>query len=191
MRCKAWIVATIMMSSVLTTGCTTSGPLPAAAAGSVAATTAYRIGAGDKFRLNVFNEPALSGQEYSVNTEGEASLPLIGLVKVDGMTPREAEAEITKRYAAGYINNPRVNIDISQYRPFYILGEVKQPGQYPFATGLTVLSAVAIAQGYTYRADQKRVFVRHGDKSSEESVPLAADTPVLPGDTIRIPERFF
>lgn len=77
------------------------------------------------------------------------------------------------------------------FRPFYILGEVKKPGEYPYANGMTVLSAAALAEGFTYRANTKKVYIRHNGGGAEEVVPLAANTPVLPGDTVRIAERFF
>lgn len=181
----AWLLAAVALA-----GCVNSPPLPASGADSVSAQE-YRLGAGDKFRLNVFNEPTLSGQEYSISTNGDASLPLIGPVPLSGLTTSEAEAAVTSRYAQGFINAPRVNVNITQFRPFYILGEVAHPGQYPFANGMTVLNAVALAEGFTFRADKTKVYIRHDTGGGEQVVPLAADTPVRPGDTVRIIERFF
>lgn len=171
--------------------CTPTPPLPAASSVPADAMAGYRLSGGDRFRLNVYNEPNLSGQEYSVGSDGEASLPLIGPLKVGGMTAREAEAAIAARYGAGFVNSPRVNVDITQFRPFYILGEVGKAGQYAFAPGMTVLNAVALAGGFTYRANTTRIYIRRDGGGAEEVVPLAANTPVLPGDTIRIVERFF
>lgn len=176
---------------MMLTGCMAEPPLPASTGGAQTLATVYRLGGGDKFKLNVFNEPSLSGGEYTVNGEGEASLPLVGPVKVGGLTMREAEAAIVARYAEGFLSNPRVNIDVVAFRPFYILGEVKEPGEYPYASGMTLLSAVAKAGGFTYRAQRASVYIRHAGAGSEEVVTIAADTPVLPGDTVRVIERIF
>jgi protein involved in polysaccharide export with SLBB domain len=185
------LLAILAGFQLMLSGCETMAPLPAAAGSSGSLTASYRLGVGDKFRLNVFSEPTLSGEEFSVNSDGEASLPLIGPVRVLGMTAGEAEAAVTQRYAAGFVNNPRLNIDITGFRPFYILGEVNKPGEYPFAADMTVLNAVARAGGFTFRADQRRLFVRHSGEGGEVELPLAANTPVLPGDTVRILERVF
>lgn len=167
---------------------------PPLAPSSVAATTqreAYRLGDGDRFKLNVYNEPTLSGSEYTVSGQGEVSLPLIGPVQVGGLTLREAEKAITDHYASGYLTDPKVNIDVTLFRPFYILGEVKMPGEYPYVDGMTVLNAVAKAGGFTYRAARREVYIRHADSNSEALTTVAPDTPVLPGDTVRVVERFF
>lgn len=171
--------------------CGIEPPLPPSSMTASSVESTYRLGSGDKFRLNVFNEPTLSGGEYSVNGEGEASLPLIGPVTVGGLTMREAETAITQRYAAGYLAAPRVNIDVTQYRPFYILGQVGTPGEYPYADGMTLLNAVAKAGGFNYRAAQRQVYIRHSGENHETLVQVAPDTPILPGDTVRVVERFF
>lgn len=182
----------MLAATLLVAACSGSqAPLAASSDGAVVLADAYKLGVGDRFRLNVFNEPSLSGAEYSVNGEGSASLPLIGPVPVGGKTLREAEQTIRDRYANGFLSSPKVNIDITVFRPFYILGEVKNPGEYPYAGGLTLLSAVAKAGGFTYRSDQRRVYVRRAGEGPEKEVLVRSDTPVLPGDTIRILERFF
>ncbi len=162
------------------------------AVGGVLADTAYRLGAGDKVRVTVFGEADLSG-EFEVSADGTLALPLIGEVKVGGLSLRESERLIGVKLADGYLQNPKVAIDVLNYRPFYILGEVRVPGKYPFETGMTVLTAVTLAGGFTYRADEKDILViragRPGGDTTLRPVPL--DMPVQPGDTIRVTERFF
>ena len=150
----------------------------------------YRVGAGDKLRIIVFGQTDLGG-EYQLDGSGVISLPLIGQVQVRDKTVRELETAIADRLRDGYLSDPRVSAEVLNFRPFYILGEVNRPGEYPFTDGLTVMKAVATAQGYTYRANQKRVFIKRAHESEEKAYPLTGATTVGPGDTIRIPERFF
>jgi polysaccharide export outer membrane protein len=159
-------------------------PAPAIADGG----RSYRLGASDALKVTVFDEPDLSGT-FSVDGGGRVALPLIGEVGVGGLTLREAEALIAGRLADGYLKHPRVALEVANYRPFYILGEVRNPGQYPFAEGMTVMKAVALAGGFTYRADEDDVEITPvGSRDAREVVPGA---PVMPGDTVRIGERFF
>ena len=129
--------------------------------GYAAESLAYKLGAGDKLRVTVFGEKDLSGN-FDVNDQGIVALPLIGPVALGGKTINEAEALITQKYGKNYLVNPRVTVEVLNYRPFYILGEVQKPGSYPYVSGLTVLNAVALAGGYTPRADhQARQQARH------------------------------
>ena len=150
----------------------------------------YRLGAADKVRVLVYNEPNLSG-EFSVNSGGYLALPLIGDVLAVNRTTTEIRQEIEKRLSDGYLREPQVSIDVLQFRPFYILGEVNKPGDYPYSAGLTVLKAVATANGFTYRADQKHVFLKHPGEAAERKYSVTSDLPLQPGDTIRIAERYF
>jgi polysaccharide export outer membrane protein len=161
-------------------------------AGRVAAAErpAYRLGSGDKIRLTVFNEKDLSG-DYDVDDQGRVSLPLIGSVSISGKTVSEAEAIITQQYGANYLVNPRVSIEVLNYRPFFILGEVKNPGSYPYVAGMTILNAVALAGGYTPRADKSDITVRHSNSGSSAAEAIHEDDAVLPGDVITVRERFF
>lgn len=151
---------------------------------------AYKLGPGDKVRVTVFNEKDLSG-DFDVNDQGEIALPLIGQLKVLGHTISEVENSITQRYGKDYLVNPRVNVEVLNYRPFFILGEVKNPGSYPYVNGMTVLNAVALAGGYTPRADKDHVLIKHADNPTVGEKPAGQDANVLPGDVIRVPERFF
>jgi polysaccharide export outer membrane protein len=150
----------------------------------------YRLGPADKVRINVFGEEALTG-EFTVGNSGKVSLPLIGEVQAEGLTIAQLQEAIAEALRQGYINEPRVNAEVLNYRPFYILGEVNTPGEYPYTANLTVLNAVATAGGFTYRADTRRVYIRRADSGGEQAYPLTTNTQVAPGDTIRIGERFF
>lgn len=150
----------------------------------------YRLGSGDKLRLIVFNEEDLSG-EFVVDGSGQVSLPLIGEVPAAGLTVRELQRSIETALSNGYLNDPKVSAEVMNYRPFYILGEVNKPGTYAYSDGLTVLNAVATAEGFTYRANKNIVFIRRDGEDDEAKVSLTSSTMVQPGDTIRIAERLF
>jgi protein involved in polysaccharide export with SLBB domain len=172
-----------------TTGSVTASA-QAGPAGVSASTDDYRLGVADKIRILIFDEPSLSG-EFLVNANGKLSLPLIGDVDAAGVTTTALAATIQRKLADGYLREPRVSIDVLTFRPYYILGEVNKPGEYPYSSGLTVLNAVATAEGFTYRASKKSVVVKHAGEATEETVPLSPDLRVRPGDTIRIRERLF
>ena len=176
-------------------GCAQTGPVPgpagaAAEAPAAAAPDEYRLGSGDKLRVIVFGEDSLS-REYVVSGAGTVAFPLIGDVPAAGRSGRELANDIERKLRDGFIREPRVSVEVLTYRPFYILGEVEAPGEYPYTSGLTVLNAVATAKGFTYRADQRRVFIKRAGEAAEREVPLTGSVVVQPGDTIRIRERFF
>ena len=150
----------------------------------------YPLGAGDKVRVTVFNEPTLSG-EFTVSSDGEMSLPLVGDVPVGGKTTKDVAAVFARLLADGYLRDPKVSMEVSAYRPFFILGEVARPGQYPYVAGMTAFSAVATASGFTPRAKKSRVFIRHRGEEAELEYELTPFLRVLPGDTIRVAERYF
>lgn len=150
----------------------------------------YRLGVADKVRVTVFGEAALTG-EFLVGGNGKVSLPLIGETRAGGLTISEFQVEVAEALRNGFITEPRVSAEVLNYRPFYILGEVNTPGEYPYTNSLTVLNAVATAGGFTYRADNRRVFIKRADADGEQEVPLTTSTRVAPGDTIRIRERLF
>ena len=150
----------------------------------------YRLGVGDKLKMTTFNEPTLSG-DFAVSAAGTISLPLIGAVPVLGKTPAEVAALVQTRLADGYLRDPKISVEVTTYRPFFILGEVKTPGQYPYASGLTVMNAIATAEGFTPRSNRKTVYIRRSGSTTEKAFPLAPELKVLPGDTIRLGERYF
>lgn len=163
---------------------------PASAASVAQVAEEYRLGVADKVRVTVFGEEALTG-EFLVGGNGKTSLPLIGETRAAGLTISEFQDEISDALRQGYITQPRVSAEVLNYRPFYILGEVKNPGTYPFTNELTVLNAVATAGGFTYRADMRRVSIKRGTNAGDDEFALTPSTRVAPGDTIRIRERLF
>src|SRR5262249_35615551 len=135
-------------------------------------------------------DTSLSG-EFTVSGTGKLAFPLVGDLQASGLSVPELQQAITAALADGYINNPRVSVEVLTYRPFYIMGEVNKPGEDPYTSGLTVLNAVATANGFTYRANVKEVFIKRSDSTREEGYPLSSDTKVAPGDTVRIAARYF
>ena len=146
---------------------------------------------GDELKIIIFGEDALSGI-YDISPAGTLSMPLIGTVRAAGRTRAEVEHEITRLYASGkFLQEPKITVSVTGYRPFYIFGEVTTPGKYAYTSGLDVLTAVATAGGFTYRASKSSVLIRHPGEEVWQEYSLAAPLPVEPGDLIRIPERYF
>lgn len=157
---------------------------------SSAAPQAYRLGTGDRIAVNVFGEPTVAG-EYEIDDTGNVSLPLAGRVNVRNMTPQEAEASMARRLSSA-LENPQVNVAVVRYRPFYILGEVQRPGAYSYYGGATVLNAVALAGGYTFRARTNQISVVRPEGSQEREPQLASEEAYLqPGDIVIVPPRWF
>jgi polysaccharide export outer membrane protein len=150
----------------------------------------YILGAGDKLRVTIFGEEDLTGQ-FEIDPSGQLSMSLIGAVKAQGLNTRELEELISNKYANGYLINPRVSIEVLNFRPFFILGEVNKPGSYPYVNGLTVLNAVALAGGYTHRAKTDKVMVKRGKDNKGKEFEISEGDIVHPGDIIRVRERFF
>lgn len=153
--------------------------------------TVYRLAAGDKLSITVFGEESLS-REYAITPQGDLAFPLLGDVPVADKTVGELQEVLRGKLAEGYVNDPRVTVEVLNYRPFYVLGEVSKAGEFPFSDGLTVVQAVARAGGFTYRADRSKVFITRMGQSREEVYDLEAGRTVYvaPGDTIRIGERY-
>ena len=149
----------------------------------------YTLGAGDRIRITVYGHDDLSG-EFQLDGNGDVALPLIQTVPAIGQTPRELERAITDRLQPQYLRNPLVSVEVLTPRPFYILGEVSAPGSYPYSAGINVVKAAALAGGFTYRANTKKVRItREGDAEPIERASLQSE--VKPGDVIEVPERFF
>lgn len=150
----------------------------------------YRLGAGDKLRIVTYGEASLTG-EFVVGATGTVALPLIGEVTASDRTVAEFSKAVELALKDGFLINPSVSVQVLTSRPFYILGEVGKPGEYPYTSGLTVQNAAAMAGGFSYRANKKRVFIKHQADVAEREYPLNSTTLVQPGDTVRIGERFF
>lgn len=183
-------VLSLALAACGTSGGQTAGAREAAPQSQTQVTSAYLLGSADRLRVTVFGHPDLSG-EFEVDGTGAISLPLIGQVKAEGLSSAMLEKTISTTLAEGYILNPRVSVEVINYRPFYILGEVGTPGEYPYTNGLTVQNAVAAAGGFTYRANKKVVFIKSIDSDREIAYDLTPSTVVKPGDTLRIGERIF
>ena len=135
----------------------------------------YILGPGDRLR----------------NTDGSVSYPLVGAVPGAGYTPAALEAAIVDALSPDYLREPQVSVEVLSYRPYFIMGEVKAPGSYPYMNGLDVLSAIAVAGGYTYRAKKTFVFLTRRQEGKKERREVSPNTAILPGDIIEVPERFF
>ncbi|HRK19659.1 MAG TPA: polysaccharide biosynthesis/export family protein [Hyphomicrobiaceae bacterium] len=151
---------------------------------------AYRLDTGDKIRIFVYAQPSLS-RIYTIDQEGFISVPLIGETRARGLTTRGLADMIRSRLAQSYVRDPHVTVDISQNRPFFILGEVKAAGQYPYVPGMTVEAAIAIAGGDSERADERKVQITRRKNGVSEKLDAGRDALVRPGDTIHISERWF
>jgi protein involved in polysaccharide export with SLBB domain len=150
----------------------------------------YRLGPGDKIRVSVFGESDLSG-EYQVDGSGMVRLPLIGTLRATGNTAPSLEQGIASALSDGYLKDPRVNVEIATYRPFYIIGAVGRPGQYAYVDNMNALNAVAVAGGFTEQAIQSTLYVRHEGDVTEQPVRTNQLSRIQPGDVIRVKTSLF
>jgi protein involved in polysaccharide export with SLBB domain len=150
----------------------------------------YRLAPGDRLKLAVFREETLSG-EYLINDKGAIGLPMVGEIKASGKTLAELRTELNQTLSREYVRDAKINLDIVTYRPLYILGEVQNPGQYDYSDGMSIYALVAKAGGFTYRANENMVYLRHATEATERAYRLTSGAAVLPGDTIRIEQRHF
>jgi polysaccharide export outer membrane protein len=171
-----------------------STPYDAYAAQPVAAPVrydaGYRLDAGDKLRVVVYGQDGLTNT-YTIDAAGMITMPLIGTVPARGRSPASLASEITAKLRNGFIREPSVAVEIESYRPFFILGEVQAPGQYPYVPNMTVESAVAIAGGFSPRARRDIVTVTHSDASGTGRYVVPLGTALGPGDTVQVNERWF
>jgi polysaccharide export outer membrane protein len=150
----------------------------------------YRLDTGDRLRIFVYGQPNLS-RLYIVDQEGRISMPLIGNIGARGKTTNELQKLIRSRLGAEFVKDPQVTVDVQQNRPFFILGEVKSAGQYPYVSGMTVETAVAIAGGYTERASERSFRIKRRQDGFVQELDVPADYLVKPSDTVYVFERFF
>jgi polysaccharide export outer membrane protein len=162
-----------------------AAPMPAASESA-----AYRLDAGDRLRVVVYGQEGLTNA-YAIDAGGAITMPLIGAVPARGQTPAGLAAAITAKLRNGYIRDPSVAVEIESYRPFFILGEVAAPGQYPYVPNMSVESAVAIAGGFSPRARRDRVTLTHTDNSGPMRAVVPLGTALGPGDTVLVGERWF
>lgn len=183
---RAWVAALFLLLAV---GCSAPGsslpPIGKVADG------AYRLGAGDRIRIGFVNLEILEG-DYVVSDIGTISVPLLGQVTAQGLTPKELEQEIGKQIEAAQVgSDPSVSVQIEQYRPFFILGEVQRPGQYPYVPQMTLKTAVAIAGGYTFRAEEDYAVVTRTVNDEVVEGIARSRTHIMPGDAIEVYESWF
>jgi polysaccharide biosynthesis/export protein len=190
---KGAALVTLMLASLALTAC--DGPRGMVAEADAVALKfdagAYRLAPGDKLKVTVFNEPDLTG-EFQVNDTGNVAFPLAGSIKAAGASINEFQEQMTKHLRGRYVRNPKVSVEVVNYRPFNVIGEVRNAGQYPYRPGLTVQDAVAMAGGFTYRANTRTIYVRRSEAGGEITVsPDGERVAVMPGDNVRVPERYF
>jgi protein involved in polysaccharide export with SLBB domain len=187
-------LATALLLSLHLAGCYTdfgpvevvTTPIPPMGAGLAAA-----LQPGERVKITVYGEEALTG-EYDVSPGGSVTLPLVGSVKAAGITPNEFGRILESKYRGrGFLQEPHISVVIVTFKPFYVLGEATAPGEYPYRSGLTVHSAVAMAGGFTYRASKSVVLIRHTGDDVWREYSLTEPVPIAPGDLIRVPERYF
>jgi polysaccharide export outer membrane protein len=159
-------------------------------AGGGKVTTEYKLGTGDQLQVSIFGQPDLSGK-FEVDGNGNITLPLIGPLKAEGRTVNEVQQSVTTSYDKSFLVNAKVSVQVLNYRPFYILGEIGKPGSYPYVSGLTIRQAIAIAGGFTRRARESPLRVIRSGQDSKEAEDATPDDPVLPGDTINVDRRIF
>lgn len=186
------VVAAVLAATAFTAGCSSGSEFAQpsfATANPDDIERTYRLGIGDKLKITVFGEENLSGQ-FEVGALGSVAMPLVGEMPAKGVPITAFRDSLARKLADGYLKNPRVNVEVLNYRPIYVHGEVKTGGEFPYKSGLRLRDAIALAGGYTYRANQNFVVVfREGQ--GEMKTAMTGSFAVLPGDNIRIPERFF
>ena len=182
-----WRVLCAGLALLLVAACSSGGPvlpdLPITQ-------SEYRLGNGDQVQVTVYSQPELTG-EHVVDGAGNISMPLIGTVSAGGGTAAELEGNIVGKLKPQYLNDPKVSVQVLNYRPFYIVGEVKNPGSYPYVDGMVVMNAVALAGGFTYRAREDEFYVTRNVDPDRHRRVAGLNAPVMPGDVVMVRERYF
>jgi polysaccharide export outer membrane protein len=172
----------------------TGGPYVAAGAAYAAPGAAfeqpYNLDTGDRVRVSVFGQEGVSNS-YLVDAAGNVNIALIGPVPARGLAAASLAQAIAARLREGYVREPHVSVEVEAYRPFYILGEVNAPGQYPYQPGMSVETAIAIAGGYSPRADKRNALLTRAINGAPFKSKVPLQTPLRPGDTINVAERWF
>lgn len=187
------VACVVWAASCVTAGCGAGPSAPVLSAAEFARRypiAAAPLGPGDRLRLSLYGEDSFTGQ-YDVGADGAVSLPLIGAVRAGGLTVAEFGRAVEARLADGYYRSPRVSAEIVNLQPIYVLGEVNRPGSFPYVSDMTLGKAAALAGGYTYRARMNAVAIRRARADAEAVVAVDQATPLAPGDTVRVLERYF
>ncbi len=170
--------------------CFVTGPSLVSAANGAADSRQYLLGTGDMVRIQVYNEEDLY-LEARVSDTGTISYPFLGELKVKGISLANLEVLITSRLKGDYLINPKVSIDMIEYRQFYVNGEIESAGGFPFQPGLTVRKAISIAGGFKERASKNKIYIIHDDSTTSEAIKVTLDDAVRPGDIITVEQSFF
>lgn len=186
-RLRYWIVAAVAGVAALAGGCTERAPLTEPVQ---ALSGPYTLGPGDRLRIVVYDQPSLTNL-YEVDQSGGISMPLIGDVHARNATTDELARRIEVKLASAYLRDPDVTVEINAYRPFFVLGEVRTPGQFAYVPGITAETAIAMAGGFSDRANKRMVRISRtiNGQLFESRVPVIE--PIRPGDTIYVPESLF
>jgi polysaccharide biosynthesis/export protein VpsN len=179
--------------SVLSATLVFAVPLHAAQGGTAPASSQeldYRLGVGDVIRIDVHNEPDLS-LEVQLPVTGLFDYPFLGTVRAVGLTVAQLQSRLTQGLAGDYLVKPAVNVRVVQYRPFYVRGQVRSSGGFPYVLGLTVEKAVTVAGGFTDRASLKNIYLIKENATQDSKIKVNLDSPVAPGDTIIVEESLF
>jgi polysaccharide export outer membrane protein len=187
MKTRAIILSTLALALAVG-GCSSYRPAPTAF--HAALNEPYRLGSGDRVRVTVFEQESLTNT-YSVNSSGYIAFPLVGSVPARGHTVQELEGVLAASLRKGYLRDPDISVEVDQYRPVFVMGEVGAAGQYSYVPGLTVQKAVAMAGGFTPRANQNTVDITRDINGKVMTGRVLTSDPLLPGDTIYVRERLF
>jgi polysaccharide export outer membrane protein len=195
MTTKLALLVLLALTSIGLSACGAGSSAPPDVKGSAEApatleTPEYKLGSGDRLRIVVFRHEDLSG-EFQLDGTGRFAMPLVGAIDAKGLTTRELEQKIAKAYEDGqYLIAPQVSVAVTNFRPFYITGEVNRPGSYEYVDGMTVDQAISLAGGFGYRASKDEVMIKRGGSNAQPAIVTGNQT-VSPGDIIEVPERFF
>ncbi|MEX2449783.1 MAG: polysaccharide biosynthesis/export family protein [Rhodospirillales bacterium] len=182
---KIWAVLLMLGMNLTIAGC--AGEPNFTPVAPMNETAGYQLGSGDMVQITVFGDPSLSG-ERQVDGTGHFAFPLIGQVKASGLKSTELETLLEKQLK-DYMRDPNVGVQVMSHRPFYIVGEIRKPGSYPYVNGITVINAIAIAGGFTYRAREGSFYIQRPAQKAQ--IEAGQATPVRPGDVIIVQERHF
>lgn len=180
----------VLSPLVMIAGCSAGGPAMPDLPIDSASTAGYRLGHGDRVLVAVYGQQELTG-EHTIDGAGNIAMPLIGTVQAGGGTSADLEVAIAERLSPEYLNDPKVTVQMLAYRPFYIIGEVKDPGSYQYVDGMVVMNAVALASGFTYRAREDEFYITRDIDPDRRRRIANPNSPVLPGDLITVRERYF
>jgi len=182
------VVFQLALAAALMTGC--SGYRPAPAAFHQALNYPYQLGAGDRVRVTVFEQESLTNT-YAVDQSGYIAFPLVGAVPARGRSAQQVEKAIADKLRQGYLRDPDVSVEVDRYRPIFVMGEVGAAGQYSYVPGLTVQKAIAMAGGFSPRANQSTVDITRDINGKVMTGRVTTSDPLLPGDTVYVRERLF